>query len=322
MDSISDRQVTSLQLAIPCFQQACAVNHVISANRSCRTEVERQNSELSTPGPVILNQIEQLNNQENGRYSSLGDTNRVLIIKKKNYLGNVIEVRDEILEQSEEAENSRILAKLLNEIDSKMCTCITARLFPHWAISCGGQKNFTMSSGLSTVAPSAVALAQTRIEKNVLGQDSISIDGGHYDNSAYGYNERGRNFGISTKKVASVMQAELGCVQGMQDSCKIIRQAPTDSNGRITFIELQSKVTTEMSKLKMEETTFDTRWPVTSQITALNSSHCTDTVSSSSSKPDRYIVQYLFSPSIFSSLPFLFIVVSYLRSVSHLICKL
>lgn len=279
MDSISDIQVTSLNLAIPCFEQVHAVNQIFNPERSSRIENEIQNSELSAREPVILNKIKQTDIRENTRQASHRSTDKNNLICSKNYPDEIIEVRDEVLEEGEEAENSRILAKLLNEIDSKVCTCITARLFPHWAISCGGQKMVPKRLGLG-----AVVSSQGRVEKNVLGQDSISIDGGHLNKS---YDDDGEGWAYRTKKASPVMQIEVWRMEDTLDTDKINRATPNDSSGRITFIELQSQATSEMSKLKVEETTFNTRWPVTSQITASSSSQSTDTVSSSSSKPDR-----------------------------------
>lgn len=282
MDPISDIQVTSLNLAIPCFEQAHAVNQIFNSIRSSRIENEIQNSELSAREPVILNKIKQTDARENTRQASHRNTDKDNLICSKNYHDDIIEVRDEVLEEDEEAENSRILAKLLNEIDSKVCTCITARLFPHWAISCGGQKMVAKRLGLGTAVSS-----QNRIEKNVLGQDSISIDGGHLNKSTYGYDDDGEGVAYRTKKASPVMQIEVWRMEDKQDTNKIHRTTPNDSYGRITFIELQSQATSEMSKLKVEETTFNTRWPVTSQIAVPSSAQSTDTVSSSSSKPDR-----------------------------------
>ena len=301
MDSVSDIRVSSLHLAMPCFEQICAVNQVLSTNRSNRFENEVQISEISARDPVILNKIKQIDIQKNTRQVSHRTADKNYLPCNKNYPDDIIEVRDEVLEEEdEEAENSRILAKLLNEIDSKVCTCITARLFPHWAISCGGQKMFSKSSGLGTVVSSAVALSQTRIEKNVLGQDSISIDGGHLNNTTYGYDDAGEGVAFTTKRATAVMQAELWGMQVIQDAYSLPRPTPTDSTGRITFIELQSQVTSEMSKLKMEEATLNTKWPSAYQVTAPSSSQCTDTVLSSSSKPDRYDIDKSsrFNPNI------------------------
>jgi hypothetical protein len=288
MESVSDMRVSSLHLAMPCFEQVCAVNQLLSSNRSSRIENEVQNSEMLARDPVISNKIKQIDIQENTRHGSHRNADKSYHNCGKNYPDEIIEVRDEVIEEDEEAENSRILAKLLNEIDCKVCTCITARLFPHWAISCGGQKMFAKSSGLGKIVSSAVALTQTRIEKNVLGQDSISIERGHLNDTTYGYDDGGEGLAFTTKKATAVMQGEIWGSHGTQDTNKILRPTPTDSSGRITFIELQSQVTTEMSKLKVEETTFNTKWPIASQVTSPISSPCTDTVLSSSSKPDRY----------------------------------
>jgi hypothetical protein len=292
MESVSDMRVSSLHLAIPSFEQVCAVNQLLSTNRSSRIENEVKNSENLARDPVILNKIKQIDIQENTRQASHRNADTSYLNCGKNYPDDVIEVRDEvrdeILEEDEEAENSRILAKLLNEIDCKVCTCITARLFPHWAITCGGQKMFAKSSGLGTVASSAIALIQINVEKNVLGQDSISIDGGHLNDSTYGYDDGGEGEAFATRQATAVLKSEIWGNHGTQDTNKILRPTPTESAGRITFIELQSQVTTEMSKLKVEETTFNTKWPIASQTTSPCSTPCTDTVLSSSSKPDRY----------------------------------
>ena len=131
---MSDIRVSSLHLAMPCFEQICAVNQVLSTNRSNRFENEVQISEISARDPVILNKIKQIDIQKNTRQVSHRTADKNYLPCNKNYPDDIIEVRDEVLEEEdEEAENSRILAKLLNEIDSKVCTCITARLFPHWA---------------------------------------------------------------------------------------------------------------------------------------------------------------------------------------------